>query len=127
MRFPLNFQKFADEVLKSDPRIRYVGIVNNRLDVVVSHMREGVQSLTDSEEDRHYLQVAPNILIDVAEKLSPVLGSVESVTIRYEKLFMVFFRLENFTIVLSFEPTIVRPFMSALSDSMRKLASQYLK
>jgi len=123
----LDVEKFADEVLKSDSRIRYVGIIDNQLNVLVSRMREGVQSLTSDEADRHYMQIAPNILIDVAEKLIPVTGRVESVTIRYEKLFMVYFRLVNFTIVLSFEPTIVRPFMSALSDSMRRLGELYLK
>ena len=119
--------KFADEVLKSDARIRYVGIANYRLHVTVSKMRKDVQSLTSDEADRSYLQTAPNILIDVAEKLIPALGPVESVTIRYEKLFMVVFRLESFTIVLTFEPATVRPFMSALSESMQTLASRYLK
>jgi len=123
----LKVAKFADEVLKSDARIRYVGIVDYRLHVAVSKMRKNTQSLTSDEADRGYLQTAPNILIDVAEKLIPVLGLVESVTIRYEKLFMVFFRVETFTIVLTFEPTIVRPFMSALSESIRTLASRYLK
>jgi ribosomal protein S27AE len=119
--------KFADEVLKSDVRIRYVGIVDYGLHVLVSKMRGEIRSLTSDEADRNYMQTAPNILIDVAEKLIPALGLVESVTIRYEKLFMVFFRLEGFTIVLTFEPTILRPFMSALSESIQTLASRYLK
>ena len=123
----MDVEKFAEAVFKSDARIRFVGIVDNRLHVLVSRTREGLQSLTSDASDHNYLQIAPNILIETAEKLSPSLGLVESVTIRYEKLFMVFFRLENLTIVLSFEPTIIRPFMSALSDSMQALASRYLK
>jgi len=124
----LDVQKFAEEVLRNEPRVRYVGVLDNRLQVLVSEMREGVRSLTQSDEaDRHWLQLVPNILIECAEKLSPQLGLVESVTIRYEKLFLVFFRLENLTIALSFEPTIVRPFMSTLSDLMQTLASKYLK
>ena len=123
----MDVEKFVEAVFKSDARIRFVGIVDNGLHVLVSKTREGVQNLTSDAADHSYLQIAPNILIETAEKLSPSLGLVESVTIRYEKLFMVFFRLENLTIVLSFEPTIVRPFMSALSDSMQALASRYLK
>lgn len=122
----MDVDKFAEEVLKSDARIRYVGIVDNGLHVLVSKMREGIQSLTSDAADRNYMQIVPNILIDIAEKLSPALGQVESVTIRYEKMFMVYFSLENLTIVLTFEPTIVRPFMSALSESMQALASRYL-
>jgi len=123
----LDVEKFADEIFRNEPKIRYVGIIDNTLHVLVSRMREGVQSLTSDDDDRHWLQLVPNILIDCAEKLSPTLGLVESVTIRYEKLFLVFFRLENLTIAISFEPTIVRPFMSALSGLMVKLGSQYLK
>jgi len=123
----LDVEKFANEVFKSDPRIRYIGIVDSGLHVLLSKMREGAPRLTSDTADHNYLQVAPNILIEVAEKLSPALGAVESVTIRYEKLFMVYFRLEGLTIVLSFEPTIVRPFMTALSNSMQELASRYLR
>ena len=122
----MDVDKFAEEVLKSDARIRYVGIVDNGLHVLVSKMREGIQGLTPDAADRNYMQIVPNILIDIAEKLSPALGQVESVTIRYEKMFMVYFGLENLTIVLTFEPTIVRPFMSALSESMQALAARYL-
>ena len=123
----MDVEKFADEVFRNDPRIRYIGIVDSGLHVLLSRMREGAARLTSEAADHNYLQVAPNILIDVAEKLSPALGAVESVTIRYEKLFMVYFRLEGLTIVLSFEPTIVRPFMTALSNSMQDLASRYLR
>ena len=123
----LDVEKFAEEVFRSEPKIRYVGILDNRLNVLASRMRDGVHSLTSDEDDRHWLVLVPNILIDCAEKLSPTLGFVESVTIRYEKLFLVFFRLDAFTLVLSFEPTIIRPFMTALSESMRKLGSRYLK
>jgi len=80
----LDVVKFAEEVLKSDSRIRYVAIVDNELHVLVSKMREGVQSFTSDADDRQCMQVAPNILIEVAEKLSPMLASVESVTMRYE-------------------------------------------
>jgi hypothetical protein len=123
----LDVDKFAEEIFRNEPKIRYVGIVDNRLHVLFSRMRGGVQSLTSDDDDRHWLQLVPNILIDCAEKLSPTVGLVESVTIRYEKLFLVFFRLKNLTIAISFEPTIVRPFMSALSALMVDLGSRYLK
>jgi len=123
----LDVERFAEEVLKSDSRIRYVAVVDDESRVLVSRMREGLQSLTSDAADRNYMELAPSILNGIAEKLIPALGRVESVTIRYEKLFMVVFRVETLTIVLTFEPTIVRPFMSALSESMQTLASRYLK
>jgi len=123
----LDVQKFAEEVFRSEPKVRYVRVLDNRLHVLLSRMREGVQSLTSDEEDKHWLVLVPNILIDCAEKLSPALGLVESVTIRYQDAFLVFFRLENLTVVLSFEPTVIRPFMTALSESMQKLGANYLR
>ena len=123
----MDVERFVEEVFRNEPKVRYVGVLDNRLNVLISRMRGGVQNLTSDEEDRHWLVLVPNILIECAEKLSTPLGLVESVTIRYEKLLLVFFRLEELTIVLSFEPTIIRPFMTALSESMRKLGSRYLK
>ena len=123
----MDVEKFAEEVFRNEPKVRYVGILDNKLNVLISRMRQGVHSLTSEEDDRHWLVLVPNILIDCAEKLSHPLGLVESVTIRYENVFLVFFRLENLTIVLSFDPTIIRPFMTALSESMRNLGSRYLR
>lgn len=123
----MDVERFAEEVFRTEPRVRFVGVLDNSLRVLVSRMREGVQSLTSDEDDRRWLVLVPNILIDCAEKLSPALGLVESVTIRYQNLFLVFFRLENLTIVLSFEPTIIRPFMTALSETMRKIGTLYLR
>jgi len=69
----------------------------------------------------------PPILIDAVEKLwAPLLGTVESVTVRYEKVLLVFFSKANYVVVLSFNPDVSRPFMSALTDFIQSLASQYL-
>jgi hypothetical protein len=54
------------------------------------------------------------------------MGTVESVTVRYEKLFLVFFAKGNNVIVLSFNPDIQRPFMSALTGWVQSLASEFL-
>ena len=70
----LDVGRFVEEVFKSDDRIRFVGIVDNELHVLVSKMRNGMTSLTPDVHDRNYLQIAPNILVETAEKLSPALG-----------------------------------------------------
>jgi hypothetical protein len=118
--------KFVEEVFKKDGRIRYVGIVDREFHVLVSKMREGVQSLTPDESDRNFVQLMPSIILDSVEKLSPLLGDVESVTIRYSKMFLVLFTKSSYVIILSFNPDIQRPFMSALTGWMQSLASLYL-
>jgi len=122
----LNADTFAEEAFKKDSRIRYVGIVDRQFHVLVSKMRPGVASITADDSDSNFIQLMPPIIVDAVEKLSPMLGVVESVTVRYEKLFFVFFAKGNYVIVLSFNPDIQRPFMSALTGWVQSLASQLL-
>lgn len=49
-------------------------------------MREGVQSITTEEQDRNFFQLMPPIIVDTVERLQPVLGKLDNVTVRYEKL-----------------------------------------
>ena len=122
----MDAKKFAEEALKKDSRIRYVAIVDKQFNVLVSQMREGIASLTPADSDRNFVQLMPPIILDAVEKLAPLLGTVESVTVRYEKALLVFFSKGNYVLVLSFNPDVSRPFMSALTDFIQSLASQYL-
>lgn len=119
-------EKFAEEAFKKDAGVRYVGIVDRQFHVLVSKMREGVQSLTSSESDRNFVQLMPPIILDAVEKLSPFLGVVESVIVRYSKVVLVFFTNRNYVIVLSFNANVERPFMRALTEWVESLASLYL-
>ena len=122
----MDAKRFAEEALKKDIRIRYVAIVDRQFNVLVSQMREGIASLTPADSDRNFVQLMPPIILDAVEKLAPLLGTVESVTVRYEKTLLVFFSKGNYVLVLSFNPDVSRPFMSALTDFIQSLASQYL-
>lgn len=122
----MNGETFADEAFKKDSRVRYVGIVDRQFHVLVSKMRSGVASVTPDDTDRNFVQIIPPIILDAVEKFSPLLGVVESVTVRYEKLFLVFFAKGEYVIVLSFNPDVQRPFMSALTEWVQSLASRLL-
>ena len=122
----MDAQKFAEEAFRVDPRIRYVGIVDNEFHILFSKMREGVQSVTTEEQERNFVQIMPPIIVDAVEKLQPLLGKMDNVTIRYEKLLLVFFRMEGVVVVLSFNANVTTGFISSLSESMRKLGSDYL-
>ena len=119
----LDVKKFAQETFKIEPRIRYVGIVDNEFHILLSEMREGVQSVTTDEQERNFVQIMPPIIVDAVEKMQPMLGKLDRVTVRYEKVTLMFFRLEGFVIVLSFEPKSNAPFSTSISESMRKIAT----
>jgi len=118
----LDVKKFAQETFKIEPRIRYVGIVDNEFHVLLSEMREGVPSVTTDEQERNFVQIMPPIIVDAVEKMQPILGKLDRVTVRYEKVTLMFFRLEEFVVVLSFEPKSNATFSASISESMRKIA-----
>jgi hypothetical protein len=68
----------------------------------------------------------PPIIVDAVEKLQPLLGKLDTVTVRYEKILLVFFPMKSFVVILSFNPDVSTPFISSLSDSMRMIGSLYL-
>jgi hypothetical protein len=122
----MNVEKFAQEAFRKDSRIRYVGIVDNEFHVLFSKMREGVQSLTTEEQEHNFVQMMPPIIVDAVEKMQPLLGKLDTVTVRYDKMLLVFFHMETLFITLSFDPNVTTPFISSLSESMRTLGLLYL-
>jgi hypothetical protein len=122
----MNLKKFAIEVFRINDRIRYVAIVDDEFHILYSKMREGVKSITTEEQERSFVQLMPPIIVDAVEKLQPLLGKLDNVTVRFEKVLLVFFRMRNLVVTLSFDPTVTTPFISSLSSSMRTLDSLYL-
>jgi hypothetical protein len=123
----MDAEKFVEEAFKRDSRIRYVGIIDNQFHVVLSTMRKNVQSVGTEEEERSFIQLMPPIIVDAVEKLQPLLGKLDNVTVRYEKLLLVFFRVQSLTVVFSFNPDVSTPFISSLSETMRTLSSYLLQ
>ena len=122
----MNVEKFAQEAFRRDDKLRYVGIVDNQFHILLSKMREGVPSVTAAEDDRNFIQLMPPILVETAEKLQRILGDLESVTMRYEKVLLVFFRVRKLVVILSYDPNVTTPFVSAVSDLIRMLGATYL-
>ncbi len=122
----MDVEKFAQEVFRRDGKLRYVGIVDNQFHILLSKMREGVPSVSAEGDDRNFIQIMPPILVDAAEKMQGLLGALESVTIRYEKVLLVFFRVKKLVVILSYDPKVTTPFVSALSDLIRMLGTTYL-
>ncbi len=122
----MDVEKFAQEVFRRDGKLRYVGIVDNQFHILLSKMREGVPSVSAEGDDRNFIQIMPPILVDAAEKMQGILGALESVTIRYEKVLLVFFRVKKLVVILSYDPKVTTTFVSALSDLIRMLGTTYL-
>ena len=68
----------------------------------------------------------PPIIVDAVEKLQPLLGKLDTVTLRYEKILLVFFRMQGMVVIFSFNPEVSTPFISSLSSEMNTLGATHL-
>lgn len=57
-------------------------------DVRFVKMRSGIRSLSPNREDRSFMELNPLLTVGSCGRLSSWAGDVESVSIRYEKVFM---------------------------------------
>jgi hypothetical protein len=117
---------FVQEMFKAEPEIRYVAIVNDQYEILASTQREGVPSLTPEETSRNFVSIVPQIIVDAVEKLAPYLGPVGGITAHYEKALVIFYRVENLIVILSFEPEVETPFYDRLTLEFKKNSARYL-
>jgi len=83
-------KEITENIFKLDKRIRYIAILNHQYDLLESRMRGGVSSLTPAQTDRDFMTIATPLIVDAAEKLRPFCGSIRRVTVRYDKVALVF-------------------------------------
>jgi len=105
-------EQIVDAIFSVDENIRYVGVVGPGPDYEIraSCMREGVKSLTPEERDREFIQVIPEIILGIANKLEDDLGKIRYSLLCFQKLTLMLFKTPEYVIVMSIEPgTFARP------------------
>jgi hypothetical protein len=114
-------KEITETIFKLDKRIRYIAILNHQYDLLESRMREGVSSLTPAQTDRDFIKIATPLIVDAAEKLRPFCGSIRRVTLRYDKVLLVFYRTTAHLVVLSLEQEVEEALLDKIGNSVRKL------
>ena len=117
----MDIEKFIEDAFKADRRVRYVGIVDNQYHVLASKMRETVTPVSSDSTDRNFVQIMAPIIVEAIEKLQPFLGSLQAITARYEKVILVFYRMESYVVVFSFDTEAATPFMTRTIEAFLKL------
>jgi len=84
-------------------------------------MREGTPSLTPPQADRDFMTIAAPIMVGAAEKLKPFCGTIRRVTVRYDRVLLVFYRTAAHLVILSLEPKVDQVLLDKICDSVRKL------
>jgi len=116
----LDIKEITESIFKLDKRIRYIAILNHQYDLLESRMREGVSSLTPAQTDRDFMTIAAPLMVDAAEKLRPFCGAIRRVTVRYDKVLLVFYRTAAHLVIFSLEPQVEQA-LDEIGNSVRRL------
>jgi len=124
-RASLTVERFVEEAFNKDRRIRYVGIVDDKLHVLASIMRPGVISHTNNDIDRRLISVYTPLIVETVEKMQTHLGRMQSVTIRYEKVLVLLYHSGKLTIVLGIEHDESKPFATEIEGLERLIEHEF--
>lgn len=113
-------------MFRAESAIRYIAIVDDEYSVLASKQREGLPSYMSEEVTRNFASLVPELIVQAVEKLSPYLGKVSGVTAHYEKVLIIFYRFEQFIVLMSFERNVRTPFYDEITETFNKLGTQYL-
>jgi hypothetical protein len=116
-----DLKELTGNIFKLDQRIRYIAILNHHYDLLESKMREGVASLTPAQTDRDFMTLAAPLMVGSAEKLRPFCGAIRRVTVRYEKVLLVFYWTTAHLVILSLEPHAEQALLDEIGKAVRKL------
>ncbi len=111
----------TDRIFELDKRIRYVAILNHQYNLLESKMREGIQSLTPDQTDRDFMRLAAPLMVDAAEKLRPFCGANRRISVRYDKVLLVFYKTAAHLVVVSLEPSAEQALLDEVGNSVRRL------
>jgi hypothetical protein len=100
----MDLKSLIEKIFEVDNNIRYVAIADSKYQLIESKMRETIPTLTSDKIDAAFFSWVPPVMIEGVSKLSPYVGPVTSVTIRYEKLLAVCIPVEKYVVALTLNP-----------------------
>lgn len=94
----------VDELFQLHKDIRWVGVVDQRGIILQNVQRPGTQSYVDQGTEERTLKEFPTIMGLFWRELVGKSGNLHAVVIAYSRVYLLAFYVEDFLIVLSFEP-----------------------
>ena len=114
----MDAKQIVDVIFSADKNIRYVGLTGPGPDyeVKASQMRTGVRALTSAEQEQHFIQFIPEIILGIADKLKDDLGRIGYALLCFQKVTLMLFKTPEYIVVLSLEAgTFARPIYERIS------------
>jgi hypothetical protein len=114
----MNAKELVDELFALDKGIRWVGIVDQRGDILENAQRPGTKSYVDPNTEERTLKEFPTIMGLFWRELVGGSGELNSVVVAYSRVYLLAFYVDDFLVVVSFDP-------SAMPTVVNSLAARY--
>ena len=114
----MNAKELVDELFAMDKGIRWVGIVDQRGDILENAQRPGTKSYADSKTEERTLKEFPTIMGLFWRELVGSSGELNSVIVAYSRVYLLAFYVNDFLVVVSFDP-------SGMPTVVNSLAARY--
>jgi len=114
----MNAKELVDELFQLDNEIRWVGIVNQRGDILENAQRPGTVSYVDPKTEERTLKEFPTIMGLFWRELVGGSGELNSVVVAYSRVYLLAFYVDDFLVVVSFNP-------GGMSSVINNLAARY--
>ena len=118
MNAAMNAKELVDELFALDKGIRWVGIVDQRGDILENAQRPGTRSYVDSKTEERTLKEFPTIMGLFWRELVGGSGELNSVLVAYSRVYLLAFYVDEFLVVVSFDP-------SGMPTVVNSLAARY--
>lgn len=113
-----NPKELVDELFALDKGIRWVGIVDQRGDILENAQRPGTRSYVDSKTEERTLKEFPTIMGLFWRELVGSSGELNSVLVAYSRVYLLAFYVDELLVVVSFDP-------SGMPTVVNSLAARY--
>lgn len=116
-------REVAEEVIDLDPKMRFVGLIDLKGNIVEGIMKKGKTSLETQKEDEHFcMQVAERR--KMRAEFDKSLGKVRYVHVERENVTMLVVYTTKYTILVTVEPELDIKKKMQIVNSIKKIASK---
>jgi len=100
----MNVQELVDELFDLDKEIRWVGVVDQRGEILENAQRPGTRSYVDPKTEERTLKEFPTIMGLFWRELVGGSGDLNSLVVAYSRVYLLAFYVDDLLVVVSFDP-----------------------
>lgn len=119
----INLLDLAEKIIDLDKKIRFVGIINSKGNILEGIMKKGKTSLESQKEEQHFCQQVVQRR-KMRKEFDKTLGKVRYVHVEREKVTQMVVYAKKYTIFVTVEPELSVTKKVRIVNSVKKLTLQ---